>query len=104
MTHIVVDPVTRIEGHLRIEADPEGFGWTWEAPVDRFDRILWPIARSAAELLTSPDVADLRECASDRCSWLFLDRSRTRRRRWCDMKVCGNRAKARRHYRRKKGV
>lgn len=63
--------------------------------------MLWPVARSAAELLTSPDAQRVRECALRSCSWLFVDRSRNRRRRWCDMKTCGNRAKARRHYRRK---
>lgn len=39
----------------------------------------------------------LRECASETCSWVFYDDSRTGRRRWCDMASCGNRAKAARH-------
>jgi predicted RNA-binding Zn ribbon-like protein len=64
----------------------------------QLERPLWPILRSAADLLTSPEVHAVKECGSDRCSWLFVDRSRTHRRRWCDMKSCGNRAKARRHY------
>lgn len=88
--------------HLRVEPAQEGFVWSW-APADKgFDWLLWPVARSAGELLTSDEAGLIRECASDRCSWLFVDRSRTHRRRWCDMKVCGNRAKARRHYQRKK--
>ena len=41
-------------------------------------------------------------CASDSCDWLFLDISRNQMRRWCDMKTCGNRDKARRHYERTK--
>jgi len=89
--------------HLRVETDGTGFAWSWATPEKGFDWLLWPVARSAGELLTSEEVGLVRECASDRCSWLFVDRSRTHRRRWCDMKVCGNRAKARRHYRRKKG-
>jgi len=88
--------------HLRVEPEGDGFGWSWSAPGTRFDQVLWPVARSAAELLTSVERELIRECASDRCSWLFVDRSRTHRRRWCDMKVCGNRAKVRRHYLRKK--
>jgi len=36
-------------------------------------------------------------CASNTCRWLFLDTSKNRTRRWCDMKICGNRAKARRY-------
>jgi predicted RNA-binding Zn ribbon-like protein len=74
------------------------FGWHWGGPAQALDRPLWPIVQSAADLLTSDEVPHLRECDSATCSWLFVDRSRTRRRRWCDMSTCGNRAKARRHY------
>ena len=56
--------------------------------------------RSAADLLTSDEAARVRECAAESCSWLFVDRSRTRRRRWCDMKTCGNRNKAKLYYQR----
>jgi predicted RNA-binding Zn ribbon-like protein len=80
---------------------PEGGGFVWKlspegarspaAPV-------WAVARSAAELLTSRELSTVRECALDTCAWLFLDRSKNQKRRWCDMKVCGNRSKARRHY------
>jgi predicted RNA-binding Zn ribbon-like protein len=42
----------------------------------------------------------LRICAGENCSWLFLDRSKAGRRRWCDMAVCGNSAKSRRFYER----
>ena len=76
--------------------------WSWAGPATAWDRVLAPVARSAVDLLTSPEVPRLRECASGNCSWLFVDRSRSHRRRWCDMKTCGNRAKARRHYRRQK--
>jgi predicted RNA-binding Zn ribbon-like protein len=62
--------------------------------------MLWPVARSAAELLSSESVDRVRECASSTCTWLFIDDSRNRRRRWCDMASCGNRAKARRYYER----
>jgi len=78
------------------------FDWHWGGPAQALDRPLWPIVRSAAELLTSDEVPHLRECDSETCSWLFVDRSRNRRRRWCDMSTCGNRAKARRHYQRRK--
>ena len=63
-----------------------------------------PVARSAAELLTSPRATRVHECESDTCTWLFVDRSHARRRRWCDMSSCGNRAKARRHYARTKAT
>ena len=75
------------------------FQKTWVMDEDdKFDRPLWPVAASTAELLTSDNLAITRECASDRCSWLFLDTSRNKSRRWCDMKTCGNREKAKRHY------
>jgi predicted RNA-binding Zn ribbon-like protein len=53
-----------------------------------------------ADLLTSGDLDRVGQCADDRCGWLFLDVSRNGSRRWCSMEACGNRAKARRHYRR----
>lgn len=79
----------------RLERTPAGYEWVWPES-DALARLLWPIALSAAELLTSEDRERVKECAADRCNWLFLDRSRNRSRRWCDMKDCGNRAKARR--------
>lgn len=89
---------------FRIVPRDEGFVWEIAPPRDEidFDRVLWPVARSAAELLTSDDVRSVRECAMETCSWLFLDRSRNHKRRWCDMKVCGNRSKARRHYQKRR--
>jgi predicted RNA-binding Zn ribbon-like protein len=87
---------------LRIVATGNGFAWAWTGPEDALDRVLWPIALSAAALLTSSELKTVRECAAPNCSWLFLDTTRNRSRRWCDMKVCGNRAKAHRHYERKK--
>lgn len=69
---------------------------------DSLDRAWWPAAIAAVALLTSADVVRVKECASDTCDWLFLDVSKNRSRRWCDMKDCGNRAKARRYYGRQK--
>ncbi|MGD8377935.1 MAG: CGNR zinc finger domain-containing protein [Acidobacteriota bacterium] len=86
----------------KLAAGEETLRWIWSGPATAWDRPLWQVAASAAELLTSCEVPQLRECASETCSWLFVDRSRSHRRRWCDMKTCGNRAKARRHYRRSK--
>jgi len=80
------------------------YRWEWQwGNKNLLDNILWPIAQSAAELLVSPELASVRICEAPDCAWLFLDQSRNRSRRWCDMKVCGNRQKARRHYRRTHG-
>jgi predicted RNA-binding Zn ribbon-like protein len=89
---------------LRIVATGSGFTWAWSGLEDALDRVLWPMALSVAKLLTSSALKAVRECAAPNCGWLFLDTTRNRSRRWCDMKVCGNRAKARRHYKRTKQV
>jgi predicted RNA-binding Zn ribbon-like protein len=87
--------------HLSIEATPDGCRWRWDSHDGGMERVLWPVLRSAAELMASPkELATLRLCASESCAWLFLDKSRNRSRRWCAMNVCGNRDKVRRHYRR----
>lgn len=91
-------------GALRLAATREGFEWRWSLEGGRLDRILAPVVRDAAELLTSQEIQRVRECEAETCAWLFLDQSRNRSRRWCDMNVCGNRAKARRFYERSKGT
>jgi len=63
-------------------------------------RPAWTVADDAARLLTSPDRERLSQCRDEDCGWFFLDTSRNRSRRWCTMKGCGNRNKARSFYRR----
>ncbi len=91
--------------HLRLERRGAGYAWTWvpvEAAPATLVSPLWPILRSAADLLTSAERQQVRECGGSACTWLFLDRSRNRSRRWCSMESCGNRAKAQRHYHRRR--
>ena len=83
-----------------LEIGGECCRWTWTSEKHDLRRIIWPVILSAAELMTSEDVSRVSECAAPDCSWLFLDTSKGRRRRWCDMGTCGNRAKARRYYER----
>jgi len=80
------------------------FEWGWPGAAPGLDRVAWWAARSAAELLTSPDLTFVRECASYDCGWLFMDATKNRSRRWCDMRTCGNRAKSRRHYERRRAA
>ena len=61
---------------------------------------VWLLAQAANDLLTSSEAMHIRSCASPTCRWVFLDVSKNHSRRWCDMKVCGNRSKARRFARR----
>ena len=72
--------------------------WRFDELTTSFNGILWPIARAAGDLLVSADAALVGMCSSPTCQWFFLDTSKNHRRRWCDMKLCGNRAKARRFY------
>lgn len=77
----------------RLVPGEEGFTWSWDGSPLTLDRLRWPVAYSALELLTHGDLDRLRKCAADDCDWLFIDTSRNRSRKWCDMKTCGNRAK-----------
>jgi predicted RNA-binding Zn ribbon-like protein len=88
---------------VRIAATAAGFEWTWATDVPGAALITWSATRSTAELLTSEQLGRVRQCADDRgCGYLFIDSSRNRSRRWCSMESCGNRAKAKRHYNRKR--
>ena len=93
-------------GRLRLARADRGYDWEWDRGGEvRLDRPLWPVARSAGELLTSPALLGrVRVCEGVGCGWLFLDNSRNGSRRWCDSRDCGNRERVRRHLARKKGV
>ena len=69
---------------------------SWDTSDEALDRVLWPLAASAAELLSSGNLSRLRQCGGEDCGWLFVDTSRNRSRQWCEMSVCGNLAKVRR--------
>lgn len=94
--------LARALAHLQVTPERAGFGWTWAGAPEALDRLLWPLARSAADLLTGAHLDRVSQCGGDDCAWLFLDLSRNHSRRWCDMNDCGNRAKARRHYHRRR--
>lgn len=92
--------LARAMGHLRMTPTSANFCWTCALDEHDLETMIWPVVWSAAELMTSHDVSYLRECASETCEWLFLDTSKNHSRRWCSMKECGNRSKARTHYQR----
>jgi predicted RNA-binding Zn ribbon-like protein len=84
-----------------LERADGAYGWRIEAKPTA-PGILAPVLWSTADVLVGPDSARVRECANHRCLWLFLDDSKNGSRRWCSMQMCGNRAKAQRHYQRQK--
>jgi predicted RNA-binding Zn ribbon-like protein len=86
--------------HARV-LPTSGGGYEWGWTGRNLDAPIWPVSRSAADLLASDQERRLvRECGAGDCQWLFLDTSKNRSRQWCSMQSCGNREKARRHYQR----
>jgi len=90
---------------LRVVSIRNTLVWQTTFPRTSPTDLLKPIAWSAADLFTGPRAQKIRQCQDDRgCGWLFVDESRAQNRRWCSMGDCGNRAKAHRHYLRRRRV
>lgn len=96
-----------IDGHFRAEATGEGTPVRLAALLEAIADTLRhcgarpggldaATAHSALRLAVNAEPDRLKICPN--CGWLFLDKSRNRSRTWCDMAICGNRAKASRHY------
>lgn len=86
--------VARLRQQLNWKRSPR-VDWEWTTEKDS-ELPVWALALSASDLMTSDAVDRVRACDNPECRWLFLDTSKNHTRRWCDMKVCGNRMKARR--------
>lgn len=83
-----------------LKQEPHGFTRSIDVKSAGLDTILLRVGLLANDLLLSDDLQLIKNC--DRCSWLYLDRSKGRRRRWCSMRACGNRAKVQRFARRQR--
>jgi predicted RNA-binding Zn ribbon-like protein len=81
-----------------VPTGPNRYTWRWALAEDP-SGLLWPVAHSAAELLTSRRMGRVKGCAG--CNWLFVDESKNRSRRWCSMEECGTHAKMRRYVARR---
>jgi predicted RNA-binding Zn ribbon-like protein len=90
--------IERALGNRRLQPTAPGeIAWAWNPAKERLEIVAWEIALSAASLMTDADRRRrIRICANGPCDWMFLDTSRSGRRRWCRMAVCGNAAKVRR--------
>ena len=82
--------------HQRLAWSESRLMWEWPPSESSPDLPFWILSISTARLLLSHDLRLLRACEKPDCRWLFLDTSKNHTRRWCDMKICGNRMKARR--------
>jgi predicted RNA-binding Zn ribbon-like protein len=83
--------------HRRLSLANGRLMWSWSGVEQRAEIPLWKLAQAASDLLVSSDAERIKDCGDPTCRWLFLDTSKNHTRRWCDMKTCGNRMKARRH-------
>jgi predicted RNA-binding Zn ribbon-like protein len=83
--------------HRSLRGGDERLVWSWSGLEQQAELPLWKLAQSASDFLVSEDARLVKGCGDPTCRWLFLDLSKNHTRRWCDMKTCGNRMKARRH-------
>src|SRR3984893_135881 len=81
--------------HAEMKMRLGSYIWGWDPRRDIQAAILGPITLSALTLLMNKDLLRTKRCAGHECGWLFLDTTKNNRRRWCEMRVCGNRAKVR---------
>jgi predicted RNA-binding Zn ribbon-like protein len=84
------------------KGEAPGLAWypqrRWRSP----EALLFPVARSLADLVCQEDFTQVKACEGAPCTLLFVDRTRGHARRWCSMAVCGNRAKQAAHRNRLK--
>jgi predicted RNA-binding Zn ribbon-like protein len=107
-----IDSVRTLSAFARTVRRSEDLEWCdsrlrWKANGDRTnvpDTPFRKLASAALDLLTSEEINKLSACSNPECRWLFLDGSKNKGRRWCDMKLCGNRIKARRYRRRQRAA
>ena len=83
--------------HRSLRGGDERLVWNWSGLEQQAELPLWMLAQWASDLLVSEDAKQVKSCGDPTCRWLFLDLSKNHTRRWCDMKTCGNRMKARRY-------
>ena len=110
------DAFVTATGHGRLDPGGTGFEWSWagavpagasgDVPGDRLDRPWWPVAVSAVDLLTRGPLDRVKRCPIEGggCSWLFVDATKNRSRRWCSMEDCGSQVKSRRQTDRRRAT
>jgi predicted RNA-binding Zn ribbon-like protein len=94
----------RYIGQASLAPGANACAWRWSVRDAPVEAALGPIALAAVELFTEGDFSRIKECGGHACGWLFYDTSKNNRRRWCEMEVCGNRAKQKRLVARRRGA
>jgi predicted RNA-binding Zn ribbon-like protein len=91
--------VSRFLNRAEFRWTSDGLTWKSQRPAPDLMAMLEAIVRAATQLFTSESAGKISQCQDDRgCGFVFLDKSRSKKRQWCSMSDCGNRAKVRRHY------
>ena len=91
--------LSRMMRQSKLEIAESGIEWNVRGNKNSLDWPLNSVIHSAFMLLTSDERDKIKMCADERgCGWLFIDHSKNRSRRWCDMTDCGNLAKQKRFY------
>jgi predicted RNA-binding Zn ribbon-like protein len=95
-----MDALVRIHAEClaqaRLVPSHSTFVWVWDPTGSPVEAILGPIVLSGLSVLTGADLSRIKRCPGDHCGWLFFDVTKNKGRRWCEMEVCGNRAKQKR--------
>jgi predicted RNA-binding Zn ribbon-like protein len=88
--------ITQVEmlATATLSPNEDNYTWTWDPRIELTAAILGPITVSALNLLVQADLSRIKQCRGSHCGWLFFDGTKNKSRQWCDMSVCGNRAKA----------
>lgn len=92
----------RQHDHARKNGEASGLAWHIQRRWRSRESLLYPIARSLADLVCTEDFTYVKACEGPPCTLLFIDRTRHHTRRWCSMAICGNRAKQAAHRNRLK--
>jgi predicted RNA-binding Zn ribbon-like protein len=83
----------RAHQELRWSDAENAFIFTRQYRTDDPASLLEPIAQAIAELLTQTPLDLVRQCQAHDCTLMFHDKTKSHRRRWCSMAMCGNRMK-----------
>lgn len=94
----------RVKPFTRLTWNGETYSWSLDPSTSILDAAMQPIVESAVRLLASDKLSRLGRCGNETCFWLFLDETRNRSRRWCEMASCGNLLKVRRHREKLRGA
>jgi predicted RNA-binding Zn ribbon-like protein len=93
----------RCLSHATMIADASACRWAWSVHASPVEAALGPIGLAAVKVFTEGDFSRIKQCGGHACGWLFLDTTKNNGRRWCEMEVCGNRAKQKRLAARRRG-